>query len=236
MIRGAKLHISAASLCHDLLVMPTKSMKPGEEDYAITCAVPVNSPGVQRHQHDLPPQGRRRPPLPGEQPGSHPRRVRGVRRRVRAGRAGVPRRRDVERRGVRPLARAVGAPRRHHGHGAPGRRAGRAWPSSSPRPTASAGVPHIRDKIDEMRSTPRCCGPAWRRRWPTPRPRRRATTTRTSCSPTPPSTRARRSSTAWSATCTTSRAGPCSPRRRSPTSRTPTPAGTWRSTWRPAPT
>lgn len=45
-IRGAKLHISAASLCHDLLVMPTKAMKPGEESYAITCAVPVNSPGV----------------------------------------------------------------------------------------------------------------------------------------------------------------------------------------------
>jgi 4-hydroxybutyryl-CoA dehydratase/vinylacetyl-CoA-Delta-isomerase len=46
-IRGAKLHISGASLCHDLLVMPTKAMKPGEEDYAITCAVPVNSPGVR---------------------------------------------------------------------------------------------------------------------------------------------------------------------------------------------
>ena len=45
-IRGAKLHISAASLCHDLLVMPTKSMKPGEEEYSITCAVPVNAPGV----------------------------------------------------------------------------------------------------------------------------------------------------------------------------------------------
>ena len=45
-IRGAKLHISGASLCHDLLVMPTKAMKPGEEDYAITCAVPVGSPGV----------------------------------------------------------------------------------------------------------------------------------------------------------------------------------------------
>lgn len=28
------------------MVMPTKSMKPGEEDYAIACAVPVNSPGV----------------------------------------------------------------------------------------------------------------------------------------------------------------------------------------------
>jgi 4-hydroxybutyryl-CoA dehydratase/vinylacetyl-CoA-Delta-isomerase len=46
-IRGAKLHISAASLVHDLMVMPTKAMKPGEEDYAITCAVPVNTPGVR---------------------------------------------------------------------------------------------------------------------------------------------------------------------------------------------
>jgi 4-hydroxybutyryl-CoA dehydratase / vinylacetyl-CoA-Delta-isomerase len=46
-IRGAKLHISGASLCHDLLVMPTKAMKPGEDDYSITCAVPVSSPGVR---------------------------------------------------------------------------------------------------------------------------------------------------------------------------------------------
>ena len=45
-IRGAKLHISAAPFAHHLVVMPTKSMKPGEEDYAIACAVPVNAPGV----------------------------------------------------------------------------------------------------------------------------------------------------------------------------------------------
>jgi 4-hydroxybutyryl-CoA dehydratase/vinylacetyl-CoA-Delta-isomerase len=45
-IRGAKLHISAAPLAHHLLVMPTKSMKAGEEDYSIACAVPVNAPGV----------------------------------------------------------------------------------------------------------------------------------------------------------------------------------------------
>lgn len=45
-IRGAKMHISAAALGHDLMVMPTKTMKPGEEEYAIACAVPVNSPGV----------------------------------------------------------------------------------------------------------------------------------------------------------------------------------------------
>jgi 4-hydroxybutyryl-CoA dehydratase/vinylacetyl-CoA-Delta-isomerase len=45
-IRGAKLHISAAPFAHHLLVMPTKSMKPGEEDYAIACAVPVSAAGV----------------------------------------------------------------------------------------------------------------------------------------------------------------------------------------------
>ena len=45
-IRGAKLHISAAAFAHDLMVMPTKTMKPGEEDYAIACAVPANAPGV----------------------------------------------------------------------------------------------------------------------------------------------------------------------------------------------
>lgn len=46
-IRGAKLHITAAAFGHDLMVMPTKSMKPDEQDYAIACAVPVSSPGVR---------------------------------------------------------------------------------------------------------------------------------------------------------------------------------------------
>ena len=46
-IRGAKLHITGASLGHELLTIPTKAMKSGEEDYAIACMVPVNSPGVK---------------------------------------------------------------------------------------------------------------------------------------------------------------------------------------------
>lgn len=46
-IRGAKLHITGASLGHDLMVIPTKAMKPGEEDYAIACMVPVNAAGVK---------------------------------------------------------------------------------------------------------------------------------------------------------------------------------------------
>jgi 4-hydroxybutyryl-CoA dehydratase/vinylacetyl-CoA-Delta-isomerase len=46
-LRGAKLHITAASLGHELMVIPTKGMKPGEEDYAIACMIPVNAPGVK---------------------------------------------------------------------------------------------------------------------------------------------------------------------------------------------
>jgi 4-hydroxybutyryl-CoA dehydratase / vinylacetyl-CoA-Delta-isomerase len=46
-IRGAKLHITGASFGHDLLTIPTKAMKPGEEDWSIGCVVPVNAPGVR---------------------------------------------------------------------------------------------------------------------------------------------------------------------------------------------
>jgi len=59
-IRGAKLHITGASFGHDLLTIPTKAMKPGEEDWAIGCVVPVNAEGVKiinttyapRHEDD----------------------------------------------------------------------------------------------------------------------------------------------------------------------------------------
>ena len=46
-IRGAKLHITAASMGHELMTIPTKSMKAGEEDYSVACMVPVNAPGVK---------------------------------------------------------------------------------------------------------------------------------------------------------------------------------------------
>jgi len=59
-IRGSKLHITGASLGHETMVIPTKAMKPGEEDYTIACAVPMNAPGVKvvntsyapRHEDD----------------------------------------------------------------------------------------------------------------------------------------------------------------------------------------
>lgn len=46
-VRGAKLHITAASLVHELVVMPTKGMKPDETDYAVSFSIPVNTPGVK---------------------------------------------------------------------------------------------------------------------------------------------------------------------------------------------
>ena len=71
-IRGAKLHISAASMGHELMTIPTKAMRPGEEDYAIAAMVPVNAPGVKivnttyapRHEdkRDFPVSGRQHTP------------------------------------------------------------------------------------------------------------------------------------------------------------------------------
>ncbi|MBV9511569.1 MAG: hypothetical protein JO303_14955 [Caulobacteraceae bacterium] len=45
-IRGAKLHISGAAICHELMTIPTKAMRQGEEAYAIACMVPVDAKGV----------------------------------------------------------------------------------------------------------------------------------------------------------------------------------------------
>jgi 4-hydroxybutyryl-CoA dehydratase/vinylacetyl-CoA-Delta-isomerase len=46
-VRGAKLHITAASLVHELVVMPTKGMRQDETDYAVSFSIPVNAPGVK---------------------------------------------------------------------------------------------------------------------------------------------------------------------------------------------
>ncbi len=45
-VRGAKLHITAASVIHELVVMPTKGMRQDETDYAVSFSIPVNSKGV----------------------------------------------------------------------------------------------------------------------------------------------------------------------------------------------
>ena len=46
-VRGAKLHITAASRVHELVVMPTKGMIAEEADYAVSFSIPVNTPGVK---------------------------------------------------------------------------------------------------------------------------------------------------------------------------------------------
>ena len=45
-IRGAKVHQTGALNSHELLVMPTRSLKPAERDYAIVCAVPGDAEGI----------------------------------------------------------------------------------------------------------------------------------------------------------------------------------------------
>ena len=45
-IRGAKLHMTGAVNSHDILVMPTTALDERSKDYAIVCALPVDTPGV----------------------------------------------------------------------------------------------------------------------------------------------------------------------------------------------
>ena len=45
-IRGAKIHMTGGVNSHEILLMPTVAMDERSKDYAITCAVPVDDPGV----------------------------------------------------------------------------------------------------------------------------------------------------------------------------------------------
>jgi len=45
-IRGAKLHQTGALSSHEILVMPTRALKPEDRDFAIACAVPADAEGV----------------------------------------------------------------------------------------------------------------------------------------------------------------------------------------------
>ncbi len=51
-ISGSKMHITGAPIVHEQVVLPTKSMKPGEEDYAVACSVPTNAEGLDHREHD----------------------------------------------------------------------------------------------------------------------------------------------------------------------------------------
>ena len=45
-IRGAKMHMTGMVNSHEMLIMPTAAMKKEDKDYAVSCAIPVDAPGV----------------------------------------------------------------------------------------------------------------------------------------------------------------------------------------------
>ena len=45
-IRGAKVHQTGAINSHEILVMPTRSLKEADQDYAVACAVPADAEGI----------------------------------------------------------------------------------------------------------------------------------------------------------------------------------------------
>ena len=99
----------APSLVHELVVMPTKCMRQDEADYAVSFSIPTNAPGVKIINRSFAPAELNEFDYPASAHHSHARRLRHLRRRVRALGARVPRRRGPARGRVRALARAVGA-------------------------------------------------------------------------------------------------------------------------------
>ncbi|OGO32803.1 MAG: 4-hydroxybutyryl-CoA dehydratase [Chloroflexi bacterium RBG_16_54_18] len=45
-VRGAKAHQTGAVFSHEIVVMPTLSLRPEDENYAISFAIPINTPGI----------------------------------------------------------------------------------------------------------------------------------------------------------------------------------------------
>jgi len=45
-IRGAKVHMTGGVNSHEILIMPTTAMDERSKDYAVSCAVPVDAPGI----------------------------------------------------------------------------------------------------------------------------------------------------------------------------------------------
>ncbi len=46
-IRGCKMHTSGAVAAEELIVAPTRAMRKEDADYAVSCAVPVDAPGLK---------------------------------------------------------------------------------------------------------------------------------------------------------------------------------------------
>ncbi len=45
-VRGAKMHLTGVVNSHEIVVMPGRAMRPGDEDFAVSFAVPVDTPGI----------------------------------------------------------------------------------------------------------------------------------------------------------------------------------------------
>jgi len=45
-VRGAKIHTSIAPNANELIVLPTRALKPGEGQYAVAFAIPIDTPGL----------------------------------------------------------------------------------------------------------------------------------------------------------------------------------------------
>lgn len=50
-VRGSKVHISEASIADEILVVPTRALRQGEESYAVCFAVPADQDGVKQVVH-----------------------------------------------------------------------------------------------------------------------------------------------------------------------------------------
>jgi len=45
-VRGAKAHQTGSLSSHEIIVLPTRALKPGDEDYAVSFAIPSDTPGL----------------------------------------------------------------------------------------------------------------------------------------------------------------------------------------------
>ena len=45
-VNGAKCHLTGITNAHEVVVLPTQALKPGQEDYAIAFHIPLDAPGI----------------------------------------------------------------------------------------------------------------------------------------------------------------------------------------------
>ena len=52
-VRGAKIHTSVSTNTDEVIVLPTRAMKAGDEDYSVAFALPIATKGPQAHRQFL---------------------------------------------------------------------------------------------------------------------------------------------------------------------------------------